>query len=575
MPRTDTETVRAKIRTLKKTGRLKKRLPKWGIPTGMTGQEREYLRDLKKFLADLNAITETKLISQLQRIQAQANREVPVVNKDSYGDEVDDTINGVQIEMGRRWTKPELKQMAKRRGESVAKINRLNNERNWKRVTGIDITSAEPWLVDYIEAFALNNAQLISSVQTRYLEEVSRTVYQGFQDGLRWETIAEQIAERFGVAESRAELIARDQVNKLNGALTEVRQTELGVERYIWRTMGDDDDRVRDTHREKDGNTYSWDDPPNDTGHPGQDINCVTEDSIPAFTSGLIKSFKRFYNGEIITINVGDKILRVTPNHPVLTLAGWKFAKDIHVGNQTLIRIFEAGINTTANPDRPDANCGEVYRFFENSFQSKLVNGSQKQFHGDGIIDQNINVISPDRSLWTQVSKPIGDVIGEFFFSLTDVHKRLFSSSGQMIHSHIAALCTLGSNVSVLSLHDPLARTHARPLELFRFRLGSWFDSCFEEYASDNTTGDLKLFRQRVLAAAGDIKATDRGTIEMFFIMGDNTLYEVASVSSKFHGHYSGDVFNFETTNGYFLTNNVITGNCRCYSEPVLEDVIG
>lgn len=272
MARTDAELIRQKISILKKSGRLKKRRPKWQPPVGMINQEREYFRDIDQFLQDLRQATQQKLISQLPRIQAQARREVPIVNKDAYGDEVDDAIAAVEFEVGRKWTKKELKEMAKRRGQSVSKVNKMNQERNWKRVTGIDIATTEPWLAEYIEAFAFNNAQLITSVETRYLEQVSQVVYQGFQNGLRWETIAEQIGERFDVAESNADRIARDQVNKLNGALTELRQTELGVERYQWNTMGDE--RVRDTHRVHDGKIYSWDDPPADTGHPGEDINC-------------------------------------------------------------------------------------------------------------------------------------------------------------------------------------------------------------------------------------------------------------------------------------------------------------
>lgn len=272
MARNDVELIRQKIRILKKTGKPKKRRAKWLPPVGLINQEREYKRDIDRYRRDLLQVTQEKLISQLPRIAAQANREVPVVNKDAYGDEIDDAINGIRFEMGKKWTKEELRQMAKRRGESVSRVNKLNQERNWKRVVGIDISAAEPWLNEYIGSFAMNNAQLITSIEDRFLAEVSTTVYQGFQSGLRWETIASQILDRYDVTDSRAELIARDQVNKLNGGLTEIRQTELGVEEYTWHTMGDE--VVRESHRAHDGNTYRWDDPPSDTGHPSEEVNC-------------------------------------------------------------------------------------------------------------------------------------------------------------------------------------------------------------------------------------------------------------------------------------------------------------
>ncbi len=40
---------------------------------------------------------------------------------------------------------------------------------------------------------------------------------------------------------------------------------------YIWRTVGDS--KVRSAHAERNGKTYSWDDPP-EGGHPGEAPNC-------------------------------------------------------------------------------------------------------------------------------------------------------------------------------------------------------------------------------------------------------------------------------------------------------------
>ena len=89
--------------------------------------------------------------------------------------------------------------------------------------------------------------------------------------GLRVEDLAELIGERVDVSLSRATLIARDQTLKLNGALNALRQTEAGVESYTWSTSRDE--RVRESHAELEGETFSWDDAP-EPGHPGEDIQC-------------------------------------------------------------------------------------------------------------------------------------------------------------------------------------------------------------------------------------------------------------------------------------------------------------
>jgi SPP1 gp7 family putative phage head morphogenesis protein len=95
--------------------------------------------------------------------------------------------------------------------------------------------------------------------------------------GERVEVMREKLQERFGVSESRADLIARDQTLKLNAEITQTRQTAAGVQKYVWTTSGDE--RVRDMHSELDGQTFDWNDPPvtneaGDRNHPGGDYQC-------------------------------------------------------------------------------------------------------------------------------------------------------------------------------------------------------------------------------------------------------------------------------------------------------------
>jgi SPP1 gp7 family putative phage head morphogenesis protein len=114
--------------------------------------------------------------------------------------------------------------------------------------------------------------RLIKTIPDRLFNDLTNTVYDGFSEGLSYSEIANDLEERYGVSESNAERIARDQVGKLNGALTQERQTNLGVVSYTWR--GAMDERERDSHIAHEGRTYEWDDPPADTGHPGEDPMC-------------------------------------------------------------------------------------------------------------------------------------------------------------------------------------------------------------------------------------------------------------------------------------------------------------
>jgi hypothetical protein len=55
------------------------------------------------------------------------------------------------------------------------------------------------------------------------------------------------------------------------GLINQLRQQDLGIERYIWRSR--DDSKVRDSHAMYDDRVFRWDEPPAG-GHPGQSHNC-------------------------------------------------------------------------------------------------------------------------------------------------------------------------------------------------------------------------------------------------------------------------------------------------------------
>ena len=55
------------------------------------------------------------------------------------------------------------------------------------------------------------------------------------------------------------------------GLINELRQRDLGIRQYIWRSR--DDGKVRSSHAHYDDQIFSWDDPP-EGGHPGQAFNC-------------------------------------------------------------------------------------------------------------------------------------------------------------------------------------------------------------------------------------------------------------------------------------------------------------
>ena len=115
------------------------------------------------------------------------------------------------------------------------------------------------------------NVSLIKSIDARYFDDIEGVIKEAVRKGRPTSEVIALLQDRYAVSRSRAELIARDQVGKLNGAITESKQTALGVTHYRWSTSLDA--RVRPEHRVREGLVFAWKDPPED-GHPGEPIRC-------------------------------------------------------------------------------------------------------------------------------------------------------------------------------------------------------------------------------------------------------------------------------------------------------------
>ena len=128
-------------------------------------------------------------------------------------------------------------------------------------------------LEDILVASTRENVSLIKSIPDEYFKKIETIVFTGTTQGSTAGSMIKQIQELNGSTYKRAKLIARDQSSKLNSALTQQRAENIGSEEYVWRTA-EDGIRVRETHRKHNGKTFRWDDPPKNTGHPGNDIQC-------------------------------------------------------------------------------------------------------------------------------------------------------------------------------------------------------------------------------------------------------------------------------------------------------------
>ena len=272
------------------TGRRRRlqKPPAWLHPRQI---ERTFAADFQRLAQSFIRQVRETVIPGLPAIETQARLEqgrADSTRTDAWFDRVAPLLNALQI--GATERDATVNATAIDIGQKSSEWNNKEWQKILRKTVGVGLVTAEPALRDQLRLFVQTNANLITKLQADKIAEIQGVIERGFAQGLRHTEVAKQVMEKAQTTVKRARLIARDQVSKLNGRLTQMRQQEAGIEKYIWRDS--DDTRVRTSHANMDGKLGRWDDPtvyatveePDNwrprSGieavelHPGQDILC-------------------------------------------------------------------------------------------------------------------------------------------------------------------------------------------------------------------------------------------------------------------------------------------------------------
>ena len=184
--------------------------------------------------------------------------------------------------------------------DSVFDFNEGQFEKGAKSVLGIEFPVGELWWPQARENWVQFNYQAISGDMRRYVRDINRLVERSVTSGQSVRALSKEIqALDSKISKGRANFIARDQIGRLNGQITQTRMESVGLTMYEWQTAGDE--RVRGnpsgrypnahpSHHLMDGklclwadsSVYSedggktWVDRPADAVmlHPGDDYQC-------------------------------------------------------------------------------------------------------------------------------------------------------------------------------------------------------------------------------------------------------------------------------------------------------------
>lgn len=264
---------------------------------------------IKIIIDPLRDIIEKELILNLETFVSESG-----ARSDDTSDIMSSIFGRIRVSFAARHSKTLTERELKRSADRVAQAGSDIHRAQLKTVLGVDPISAEPWLETEVNAFVKENSSLITTLTNEQTDKIEQLV---FREGRRRSSVSDiksKIQEQFKTTEARAALIARDQVSKFNGKLTEIRQKNAGITKYTWQTS--QDGRVRtlsnsggySDHGRLNGQEFSWDDPPitvfkgkraGERNHPGEDIQCrcvalpVLDDLIPGLGSRVIGESER------------------------------------------------------------------------------------------------------------------------------------------------------------------------------------------------------------------------------------------------------------------------------------------
>lgn len=247
------------------------------------GAEREYVRDLRRYVREMAAEVERLLVPSLPAILEEYKREA---RSDAWTDRLREIMNEL-IRLMAVLADPRVQRLPGRftvvssfNDAQIAMIAKANTGLTLpsvqvgapvSRLLGVNVFRNEPFLAPMAEGWVKVNTDLIKSLPTRLNSELEGIIARGVMNGASVKQLRDQIRARYPVSNYRATLIAQDQTLKLNAALTRSRLESLGVRQYTWRSV--QDSRVRPEHADLNGKVFSFDNPPSE-GNPGTPVRC-------------------------------------------------------------------------------------------------------------------------------------------------------------------------------------------------------------------------------------------------------------------------------------------------------------
>ena len=270
--------------------------------------------------------------------------------------------------------------------------------------------------------------------------------------------------------------------------------------------------------------------------------NCLPGNSLVASIGRITSATKRIYEGDLVVIHTASgNTIECTPNHPILTDRGWVAAQMLNIGSYVISDGARERCTSKPNNYHAPAPIEEIVKAFGEERSLTLCPITATDFHGDGM-EGDIAIVWSDRLLWGPLQATLRKHLDELAFQWRLMKNELFACFGSL---NLAPQWV--DDTSPCSIRSLLSLTRRTEFDIKTF-----------ENLTNGIVTNTVFDTNRDLRSASEILTRDGSFRDRIKFKGSR--------------HFTGPVYNLETTKGYYIAGGVYTHNCRCSFVPTEEE---
>lgn len=277
------------------------------------------------------------------------------------------------------------------------------------------------------------------------------------------------------------------------------------------------------------------------------------------FLSPPTIGYRRYHEGDVLSIKTArGRNLTITPNHPILTTRGWIPAQDVDPLRDSIYG-FGAGFFRYPKVDNMPPSAEEVFRTLKQRGRLTRIVGRPMDFHGDTVADGEIEIVAADSSLRSNVfnsAPPQASDYRYFGRPLPTSSQSVCLGTGLGSHSDCLHSPLLAPNFACVSCEvSPFFEAQRLPILCEH---GGYSPSPLNQHRlSISSSRNVSLPQSRTNRfAANPELAPYLGAGLSPLVLAD----KIVDVKIE---RFSGHMYNFSTKEGWYVSNEIITHNCR------------